>query len=258
MERYIGIKEIHAFELDILREIKSLCESNHIPFFLHAGTLLGAVRHKGFIPWDEDGDIAIPISYAEKFKDVFASQINKKYLLKTWSDKDHREYYMRVVLNGQEQLCAYIDVFFLLGAPTNPKLRKKMFSKQSRIVFWRHLKFINTNVGNVFVRLMRRIVKFLSKIIPLSIINKRYFKFATKYDYSTSDSILCSYGKYKMKYFFSHDVFEGTQLLPFEDLQLPAPNKYETELKQLYGDYMKYPKQEIIDAGMAHTVLFKE
>ena len=259
MKKEIDINEIHKFELGILKEIKRICEDNSITYYLLAGTILGAVRHKGFIPWDEDGDIIIPINQYKKFRESFEKQLSNKYKLLTCDDPSFPEYFMRVVLNGQDPMCAYIDVYFLIGAPSTELERIKMLKKQSNIMKAKYMRYLKVSDGKSF---LKRIARFLGKtwyrLLPLKHMNNKYFIFANKYDLEKSDYVHCSYGRYGMKNFFNKEVFSGVVYMEFEGVLLPVPIGYKEILTQFYGDYNQYPSESVISAGLKHTAIYIE
>ena len=79
----LNVDEMKAIELDMLKDISNFCDNNGIRYYLCGGTLLGAVRHKGFIPWDDDMDIAMPRPDYEKFLEIFNTQSHRyKYMKK--------------------------------------------------------------------------------------------------------------------------------------------------------------------------------
>lgn len=259
MKKIIDITAIHKLELEILKEIDRLCKENGITYYLLAGSILGAIRHKGFIPWDEDGDIIIPIKQYSKFRSVFEKKLDKKYRLLTCDDSSFPEYFMRVVLRNQDPMCAYIDVYFLIGAPGSIKEQEQMLKKQNKIMKKKYMRFINVFEGkNWLKRIARLLGKIKYNLVPLSVLNREYFKFAFKYDFDTSDNVHCSYGRYGMKNFFKKSVFEYAIYVDFEDIKLPIPNGYEEILFQFYGDYHKYPSDDIIKTGLAYTSVYWE
>ena len=257
--REIGIEEIHKLELNMLMEINRICSKNHIRYYLQAGSVLGAIRHGGFIPWDEDADIIIPIDQYGTFEDACRRELNKKYKLFTCKDKDSSVYFMRMSLTGQNQLCAYVDIFILTGVPSKKEEQAKFMKKSKRFNQLRLLRFVTPQKGDSFVKnLGRIIVKPLARCIPLSLINRMFFKHCEMVPYEKAEYVMNPCGKYGAKNLFKKEVYGTPRLISFESIDLPIPSDYDPYLKQYYNDYMKYPNQKVIDEGLNHKVILYE
>lgn len=257
--REIGIEEIHDLELGILKEIDRICAGNSIRYYLQAGSVLGAIRHGGFIPWDEDADIIIPINQYKAFEEACKRELDKKYKLFTCKDKDNSVYFMRMSLAGQNQLCAYVDIFILAGVPSEKEEQAKFMKTSKRYNQLRLLRFVSPKKGDSVIKnLGRIIVKPLARCIPLSILNRQFFKHCETVPYEKAEYVMNPCGKYGAKNLFKKEVYGTPQIVKFESIEMPIPADYEPYLRQYYKDYMKYPAQNIIEEGLNHKVVLYE
>ena len=102
-------------------------------FYLGYESALGALRHHGFIPWDEDVDLLVPINYYDQFISGFKDQYNDLYGVKTHEDKDHRQFYARTYYKGHNVLSAYVDINILVGLSDRPRKRKSQIERFYRL-----------------------------------------------------------------------------------------------------------------------------
>lgn len=261
------LQKLQKFELDILKQTVKICEENDLTYFVNYGTLLGAVRHKGFIPWDDDIDIVMPRPDYNRFLEIAEKKLIPPYQLHTATNGkgSYGYYYARVentVVKLQKSatfnktvIPAWVDVFPLDGVPDDEQalrrwikkceMRKIMFAASNAHYtaateeFKKKRSPLKSKMRNVFLKLR------LDRLISTKWAWKRLDKAVTEYDYNASGRIMnamCFYGRNKE--LFSKEVFgKGTQL-PFEDFTVNAPENYDFVLTQIYGDYMTPPPEE--------------
>ncbi len=245
----ISFEETKKLELEILHFIHNICVENHIHYYIAYGTLLGAVRHKGFIPWDDDIDIWIPINEY----DIFAAVIknNAKYSFIDWNTDDDYYYpFGKVVINNTilvepedykiHRLGVYVDVFPLLGMDDNT-FKDKLSHLYWKIlyIFWRYSSIKRANVQT-------NPIKKALRWIPFNIARIKGFKFwLKKYERSMKRHPVCGqkflgdvYG-----YRFYNKRFAECEL-EFEDGLFKAPVNYKECLTNIYGNYMQLPPLE--------------
>ncbi|MBQ6832172.1 MAG: LicD family protein [Oscillospiraceae bacterium] len=254
-----------VLQLDIMDEVHRMCVKHGITYYIIAGTLLGAVRHKGFIPWDLDIDIAMPRQDYERFKEVALAELPEKY---SYLNHENCSNYFRphalVVRNDTRvhlkydqanpkmfDLGVYIDIFPLDSAPDNEKLREKQAKKLKRIrqLIERRIPYCYS-----FKRWRRYIhyaVSFLLSWISVRKLNRYQQKLMKKYS-DGKTACLCSmasqyaYAKQCMPV----EIYGTPTLLDFEGRQYYAPEKYTEYLTRLYGDYMQLPPIEKRQANL--------
>lgn len=242
-------EELKTIQIDILRKVADFCDNNNITYFLAFGTLIGAIRHNGFIPWDDDIDIAMPRPDYDKFISLFNKEnskiqvvsmdINDKYGFSFAKVHD-----LRTIVNEtqyhQDVFGVNIDIFPIDGV----KDRKQI------ITLRRINKLLHTKKANFTQRkLSKKIINAFGKIILLP--------FSTHYILSKIDKIsrTCPFGSTPKAGFISEtvvgeraivetSVFSGTLKHDFEGYKFKIPVGYDLWLRSIYGDYMQLPPEE--------------
>lgn len=256
------LEQIKRIELDILLEIDRVCKENNIEYFLIGGTALGAIRHSGFIPWDDDIDIGMTRENYNRFNNIISKKISNQYFVQTpYSDKYSPFLYTKVRKNNTEfvEWCnrnskmhkgIYIDVFPYDNIPDDEILRKKQFKiiqilnriyvfKQSSDMTKRPL-----TKGDYLKYICRKIINILLKFIPRIFIIKKIEKEITKYSNDNTEKKACLFfPKYMVEYMDSNTLNPLKNIL-FEQYTFPCPNDLDTYLTNHYGDYMKLPPVE--------------
>jgi lipopolysaccharide cholinephosphotransferase len=255
-----NLRKIQLLQLDIAKAVKELCLANDIPFFLIGGTLLGAVRHKGFIPWDDDLDIGMLRADYERFLIVAQKQLNsKKFFLETWNtEKNYGFPFTKIKLNGTKNpepnapssihQGIFIDIFPIdVAAPTK---RKGFFHLAIFQVLYKFFLYKKGYVPRILYNkksdvkfFLARIIGLVAKIIPDILLKKSITKILTFYDKSSNVFAVNLLGAYGYKEICSRKGVAETIMLPFEDTDFPVPIGYKEYLSNMYGDYMQLPPE---------------
>ena len=252
-------------ELSILKEFISICQEHKLRYYAIGGTALGALRHQGFIPWDDDIDVSMPRDDYNKFYEIVSKRGNDFYGVTTIETQENQmppiikfidkriTIFSKLDTKTKHRLNPYIDIFPMDGLPNNRILR--YFHVRRFLVYRRFLLF------SAFDRLVERGIK--NKALPL---HKRFFVwffdkiniqrfFSRKRMAFKGDKVLKKYnfykqnfcspqlwGNYKTKAVFPSEWFDDGKFLLFEDVQVLVPSHIEKYLGQLYGsDYMELP-----------------
>ena len=240
-------QEVEKAELEMLIEVDRICRENDLTYYLAYGTALGAVRHKGFIPWDSDVDIMVDIdSYAE-FCNIVSNNISEKFFVNSIeTDSNYEELFARIGLKNNLHHMVHIDIFPLAGAPKTT-FGKKLFSKIAYINYrCFFIKKVKVNI-NYKKRSKKRKQAILAKLILLLVPSNLFlwvFKRLSKaYSIEQADTLYNICGSYGFKELIPKSYFGEPVYMDFEGYKLPVPQEWDKYLTHIYGDYMT-PKRE--------------
>ena len=252
--------------LTIYSDISAVCRKYGLTFMVSSGTALGAVRHKGFIPWDDDFDLMMPRKDYQRLMEVFDNELSDKYTLSSPENNngDSLTLFMKIGKKGtklaklgrtKEWLYIDVDIYPIDYMPNNK--------------CWRYLKcrlldlirIIATSVdlyhkndpayarlfltSGLMKKMFYRIRWFMGMICSVFSRNS-WFRFHSRFSSSSKESGWCSLptGEFAVKELQPYNVFFPPRKAVFEGLDVYIPNDYDTYLTQLYGDYMQLPPVE--------------
>ena len=250
----ISCEELQQYELNVLRSVDAFCRTNHIRYSLFYGTLLGAVRHKGFIPWDDDVDIVMP---REDYNRFIRTYRDSRYVLKSvetdpdWPFGFAKCMDMRLLVDEHLRGCgpfgAYVDIFPIDGLPDDLKQIERIYKK-----IWR--RWLILELGRWPMRKKGEInpIKAALRFAATNtfwalrrIVMDRFVSDARKYDYDSSKyaGVQCL-GTYLEKNCLEREKLGGITDITFEGERFLAFEGYDYYLSHIYGDYMKLPPQD--------------
>lgn len=254
-KKRIELEKLKKVGLDILKEFIRVCDLLDLKYYLAYGTLIGAVRHEGYIPWDDDVDVYMPrpdyeifMKEAKKYlKDNYFVQNNDtdpEYLLRFAKLRDSNttfieEEYKKYTINHG----IFIDIFPLDGYVKGKDLLLDMRIKQKAFEeLDNEVKFKNS-LSTFNMKVIQKIGPILNKKINLEKTMNSYEDRAKKFSYKDSDYVAEMVGSIYIVP-MKKEVFGEGKLMKFEDIYARVPDDYDTCLKLLYGDYMKLPPKE--------------
>lgn len=250
----LKLEEIKQIEFSILKEFKSFCENNDITFYLSNGTLLGAAKYKGFIPWDDDVDVFVPRKDYNRLMEIY--QDSERYRLFSYErEKEFRFPFaklcdMRTIkeepVNNGVKLGLDIDIFPLDSWSEEYSKALREVKKATKNYRWLSFaKLQNANAANPVKRFIKAIVLLLVKAVGWRYFLKNMIKEATSDAKKESCFLGCKvWPIYGVREIIPATVFENTVTVEFEGEVFPAPVGYDTYLRSLYGNYELDPPPE--------------
>lgn len=253
------LSKLHRVLMIILREIDRICVKYGINYSLIGGSMLGAVRHKGFIPWDDDLDIGMLRSEYERFAAACAEDLDERFELQTNENDPNYVYgFAKILLKetflvqyGHEKTKhkkgIYVDVFAYDNVPESPALQKKHNRKNYVLSRMLRRKFGSRDTRNWGLK--QKVAFALIDFANLFVSKKRLVRMLNanivKYDGKPSDYVCNLSGFYSYeKETTPSAYFTEFIRLPFEDGEFPVVSRYDEFLTHVYGDYMQLPPEE--------------
>lgn len=255
----LTLKELQELQLNAFMEVDSFCRKNNIIYYLIGGTLLGAIRHGGFIPWDDDMDIAMMRDEYDKFVQIYKTKLENGLFLQNYhTDIDFSPALSRVCIKGTyvkinstEHLKfnknTYIDIFPLDNVPDDDELALKHEKQLKRIDKLISLKLYAVYRNGLlnYKKHIKIIISFFLKVIPLRCLQNKREEIMTKYSNCETNRVCSTVSKYGYKkQIIDRRVYGSPILVKFEGEEFFAPKQYTDYLTQIYGDYMDLPPEE--------------
>lgn len=247
------LRDLQLKILEMMKFIDKICRENGIMYHILGGTALGAVRHKGFIPWDDDMDIFMTPENYEKFKKVFYDTNQEKFYLQEWKLVDDYVEQAKLRYNGTTLIESvfknkkemhqgiYLDIFILHKCPKNNLwIQKKLYYYSHFIVG------VTLTKRDWHPRTFFQKVSFaMCKVLGNQHILNYMFKQIYRYDTLEKDYKYCFFID---RATFKNAIFDAEQFdfyseNEFEDMILYGPKDIKKYLSQVYGDYMKLPPE---------------
>lgn len=258
-----GLKNI---EIMLLKELLAICNKHNIQYFALGGTCLGAVRHKGFIPWDDDIDIGMPRKHYNQFLSIAQAELPPNIFLQT--NVTEKEYPMNFAklrncdttfietslkcLNLNHGV--YIDIFPLDGVPTGKvtqkirNIRDSIYKYEiSKAYYLEHLEGANKKKKNVLALCVKFGIDLFYPNYKVATLKRE--RMIQKYAYDKCDIVTNYCGAWGEKETVPKDYFDAGVRGTFEGLSIMLPQKYHEYLTNVYGNYMTLPP---LDKRISH------
>ncbi len=271
------LKKLQQYELEMLKDFIKICKENDITYFGLAGTGIGALRHGGFIPWDDDIDLGLLYEDYLRLLEIYKRDYSDKYqLVNACEFKTYPLMTTRICLKGTKfieeafktvdcPLGIFLDIFPFYNVPQDAKLHKKQAKKAwflGKLLVLKHLPFPNVPFKGFKAKLAHCATAVCWLLVNILFSHERLYNKILKecLRYQDKDT-----GKYE--YFFdtingnsiySNDDIFPIREIPFESIYLDFPHKLEDKLTALYGDFMQIPPPEKIKNHHPHLLEFLE
>ena len=251
------LKHLQQVQLMMLKDFIKICEDNDLPYFVNSGTLLGAIRHGGFIPWDDDVDVIMFRSDFEKLNSIMSNETNEKYrLINVLNEETYHYTWPRFNLKNTfiEEWWAdqvdypvniFIDIFILDKLPDN-KIKRFIHRWSSftlnQICYYSIIKSKNESK---IKELFQHFIYYFFKILPVSTmtLKKKCVKTYRKYE-NIECKEYCDFPSMHLMPIYESKDFLPPKKAKFEDIEVNIPNDYDKILTRLYNNYMELPPED--------------
>lgn len=248
----LNIEDIHTILLQIAKEFHQICVKHDIPYYMLGGTMLGTIRHKGFIPWDDDMDFGIPRKHYKRFCEVAIQELSGRYkmlmvdnsayaVLGIGKLSDSNTWLKEIYsVKTEERLGVNIDVFPLDYTDSRTDLLS--VNMRARILFkFQKLLFMNSENRSFVKRILARVCQYIFQISPTTI---PHYIDRMMLGRNINPTMLANiFGAWAMKETVSLEIMGTPTLYNFEDTEFYGPQNADAYLKQLYGNYMQLPPE---------------
>lgn len=254
--RRIEIEECHQHLLEIAKCFDQLCATHQIPYYMLGGTMLGAIRHRGFIPWDDDMDFGIPRPFFDQFIKVAEKELPKQYSLLTRQNSPAiPKGFIKIQLKGSKLIEKVfnaqkpdfyngiaIDVFPLDGCNSTSWLDRLRIKYIFTLIRIHEGRFCSLDIRKG----MKKLVAAIIQTLPLNDkkLANRIDQLIQSWNYEKSPMLSNCYGHWKEREIIHKLIFGEPKPYAFGPLFLYGVSDADGYLKQLYGDYMLLPPKE--------------
>ena len=253
---------LHRVDIDIAKAVVALCERHGLTYYMLGGTMLGAIRHKGFIPWDDDIDLGMPRDDYERFLELAPEELPEHLKVVNYRNDPNYMYYITRILdtdtkvveerigNDNKYTCASIDIFPIDGTPNNPLARKLYFF---RVMFHRALMSLcyKDSIDRKRKRSKKeKLLLWVMEHVPIEKMTTPYKqkckidKLLRKQKVEGSHYIGNIMGAYRTREIVPAEFYGEGAYYPFEDMELRGMAMADEYLTCTYGDYMQLPPED--------------
>ena len=251
------LKHLQQVEIKILKYFIEVCEENDLTYFMYAGSLLGAIRHQGFIPWDDDIDVIMFREDFEKLNKILENELDEKYnFFNVLNEETYHYTWGRLTLKNTlfkewwgDQVDytpnIFLDIFILDNVPKDKY--KKFIQKWksytlNMLTSYSIIKFKN---DSKLKEIIQQTIYYLIKILPVSpsTIKKACVNSFKKYQYEDCEEV-CDFPSENMMQMSFRSDWLPLKKAKFEDMEVNIPNNYDKILRMDFNNYMEFPPED--------------
>ena len=246
--------------LEVYEQFRRICEEHNLRYYAIGGTCIGAIRHHGFIPWDDDMDVAMPMSDYMKFREIVKANPPEHYGMFDWQECKHskikhiklfdeRTTYIELGMEDMPDRYTgiFIDIMPIAGITENAQKQKKYMDKCKRL--------LRLNAARRFeikrnVTLKSKVFSIATRILmiwkPFNYYSLKYEDHIAKYEFGATEQVFFSWRvplRVPYKNIFSYKLFKEYIEVPFENTRIRVPKGYDEYLKEDFGNYMQLPSE---------------
>ena len=266
----VSVQELKEIELNILLEIDQFCRRHGLRYYLSSGTLLGAIRHKGFIPWDDDADVMMPRPDFDRFMNLYQSD---KYIMNYPGKRGYFQSIGKLAHTGtiliqklplaDEPIGVHVDILPLDGEPDDDvEFKKHLYALKllhRRSLHLRRLRFFPITFE--YIKTCFQKIREFRKTMFMSFprVYRKIDKIVHRYDYECSKYVgYITMSRYGAKQRHCRQLFDDSISVEFEGHDFLAPAGYDEYLRNLFGDYMQLPPEDKRVSAHVWTAYWKQ
>lgn len=249
-KKNIDVMDIQKELLNIMVEFHKVCVDNNIKYYMLGGTCLGAIRHKGFIPWDDDMDVGMPRGDYDRFCNMAHSILPKHLELRFYkTEKDSPFHFVKLINKNttlvEPAFCNYVEGIYIDVFPLDGMEKYNFMGKLRAQAIWICYDLLIYHSTTIIKKkLYKKAIKLFAQCISSKFLHFLMEMLMTL-NKMESPPLLCNFlGAWKSNEIIPSQVFGKPILYQFENHQFYGPNDANQYLKKMYGDYMKLPPKD--------------
>lgn len=251
------MNDIQKIILDIFKTVSSIADEHHISYYAIGGTCLGAVRHQGFIPWDDDIDIAVPVEDYEPFLEILSRELPEHYTIRFIESTDHYGNVFAKIIDERTTMIemleydypdaykgVFLDIMQLSGMPSNSIARKFFCQKVNLYRILNEMRrFDIKDLDLAWKKKIWPVFRMFDRLIPVDYFAKKWFTLLKRYPFQNCKytGYVCGYEVLSLTY--PIEVFGKPTPMEFEDTIMYCPEQWDRLLTKQFGDYMSPPPE---------------